>query len=160
MTMNKTYISIAVVVVVVVVALYLVLQRGTDSDAQDASVETSAPVEQTDAGATVSGMEDASAETPTERFSGIINGESIMFQHADYVQYMLVRGNESRTGELNTERGFGDDMNATVYVLYSDDGLELEKFVRLTNNPGTLYRLNDEQYKNNEVDESAVLREE
>jgi hypothetical protein len=71
--------------------------------------------------------------TVTERFSGIINGKNIIFEHSDYTKYRLTDNGVVTLGDLNTERGFGVDENATVYVLdWKKPEQEQIYFVRLT----------------------------
>jgi hypothetical protein len=63
---------------------------------------------------------DSVFDNPTERIIGRVNNTSIIFEHTNYVQYRLTRDGKVITGELNTERGFRQDKDATVYVLDSD----------------------------------------
>jgi membrane-bound inhibitor of C-type lysozyme len=76
---------------------------------------------------------EAPGAPPTERFVGTIANEEILFEHMNYTSYRLVRNGVVTTGELNTERGFEDDIDATVYVLdWQKPELEHTLFVRLT----------------------------
>jgi hypothetical protein len=70
----------------------------------------------------------------TERFSGTVNNVNIIFGHERYIRYRLSENEKISTGDLNTERGYGDDINATVYVLdHAKPEAEQKYFVRLTN---------------------------
>ena len=54
---------------------------------------------------------------PSEIFAGTIDGNSIVFEQKEYTKYRLEINGKVSEGELNTERGFGDDIDATIYVL-------------------------------------------
>ncbi len=52
----------------------------------------------------------------------------------DFTQYRLTEGNQVKEGKLNTERGFEQDEDATVFILNFDKPENEQKFfVRLTN---------------------------
>ena len=70
---------------------------------------------------------------PSERFVGNIDGNRIVFEQKDYTKYTLQINNTTTSGSLNTERGFGSDVDATVYVLNWDKPeTEQKYYVRLT----------------------------
>jgi uncharacterized protein YxeA len=70
---------------------------------------------------------------PSERFTGSINGDSIIFEEKDYTKYHLTINGKVAQGPLNTERGYGDDIDATVYILdWNKPESEQKYFVRLT----------------------------
>jgi hypothetical protein len=72
-------------------------------------------------------------DSPTESFRGRLNGNDIMFSHKNYKSYRYAAEGEVTLGLLNTERGYGDDKDATVYVLDHDKPASEQKyFVRLT----------------------------
>ena len=77
--------------------------------------------------------EQTALDTVTESFTGIMNGDTILFEHSHYLKYRLTENGKVRLGEVNTERGFEKDRNATVYVLDPDkpEG-EQKYFVRFT----------------------------
>lgn len=81
----------------------------------------------------------------TERYVGQIDRVSVLFEHLDYTQYRLQTNSRVRTGLLNTERGYKDDIDATVYVLdwQKPEGAQL-RYVRLTAEPTTLYLLSSD----------------
>ena len=56
----------------------------------------------------------------TESYSGMVKGSVVVFEHLNYTTYRLTVANELVHGEINTERGYKDDKNATVYILNSD----------------------------------------
>lgn len=69
----------------------------------------------------------------TEKFKGIINGKTIVFEHENYAHYRLTVNGFVTTGDLNTERGFGSDINATVFILDWEKPVDDQKiFVRFT----------------------------
>jgi hypothetical protein len=78
----------------------------------------------------------------TERYRGVTDEGSVVFEHMNYTSYRLTRNGQVEEGALNTERGYGDDVDATVYVLnWQQPESEWIQFVRLTNEPGVLYFL-------------------
>jgi hypothetical protein len=76
----------------------------------------------------------------TERFAGQIDRVAVVFEQEDYIRYRLTTNGLVREGELNTERGFEDDENATVYVLnwQAPEGEQM-RYVRHTKEPDRLY---------------------
>lgn len=54
---------------------------------------------------------------PSERFVGNINGAEIMFEQKDYTAYRMTIDGKVSHGLLNTERGYDDDIDATLYIL-------------------------------------------
>lgn len=82
----------------------------------------------------------------TERYSGRIDRVDVVFEHKDYTEYRLTTNGLMREGELNTERGFEDDIDATVYVLnWQKPEGEQMLYVRLTAEHGRLYLLDSER---------------
>lgn len=81
---------------------------------------------------------------PSETFAGTANGVRIAFQHNNYTSYRLITGVDTVVGNLNTERGFQDDEDATLYILYYDypDSV-LWHFVRMTD--GSILMLDKER---------------
>jgi copper homeostasis protein (lipoprotein) len=70
---------------------------------------------------------------PTETFIGTVNGMKVVFKHKDYTQYRLKEGDNVTQGALNSERGFEEDEDATVFILNSDKPESEQKyFVRFT----------------------------
>ncbi len=70
---------------------------------------------------------------PTEVFTGNVQGKSIIFMQKNYQLFRLSEAGRISTGNLNTERGYGDDPDATVYILDHDKPDRLQKyFVRLS----------------------------
>ncbi len=70
---------------------------------------------------------------PTERFVGTIDEVRTVFEHKDFTSYTLIKAGVSISGELNTERGYKDDVDATVFVLdWQKPEAEQKYFVRLT----------------------------
>lgn len=82
----------------------------------------------------------------TERYVGQIDRVSVIFEHSDYTSYRLSTNDIVREGQLNTERGYKDDSDATVYVLNwrLPEGEQL-RYVRLTDIPEKLFLLDTEQ---------------
>lgn len=75
----------------------------------------------------------------TERFAGMVNGTQIIFEDADYTRYRMAVNNIVTEGELNTERGYGTDTDATVYVLDWKMSAPTQRyFVRFTKDPSHL----------------------
>lgn len=78
----------------------------------------------------------------TERYSARVDRVDVVFEQKDYTSYRLTTNGLVREGELNTERGFGDDPDATVYVLnWQKPEGERVYYVRLTSEPTKLYVL-------------------
>lgn len=82
------------------------------------------------------------AKEPTERYGARVDRVDVTFEQWEYTQYRLMTNGLVRQGELNTERGYGDDENATVYVLnwQKPEGEQI-RYVRLTDEPNSLYLL-------------------
>ncbi len=95
-------------------------------------------------------------EAPTERFVGTIDDVLTVFEHKDFTSYTLIEAGVSVSGELNTERGYGDDIDATVFVLdWQKPEAEQKYFVRLTGST-EIQRLDE----NRELLAGAVLEHE
>lgn len=78
----------------------------------------------------------------TERFSAKVDRVDVVFEQKDYTSYRLITNGAVREGELNTERGFEDDQDATVYVLNWQEPEEQQMlYVRFTDEPTKLYLL-------------------
>jgi hypothetical protein len=82
---------------------------------------------------------------PTETFRGTYKNQEILFSHRNYQSYTLTTAGQVRNGHLNTERGYGDYTDATLYVL-DDDKPEKEQkyFVRTT--AGSVFMLDKDRY--------------
>lgn len=78
----------------------------------------------------------------TERYAARVDRVDVLFEQKDYTTYRLTTNGLVREGELNTERGFGDDPDATVYVLNwrKPEGEQIY-YVRLTSDPTHIYVL-------------------
>lgn len=84
-------------------------------------------------------------DAATETFRGSLNDKEVVFSHSNYQTYVLKTGDESNSGKMNTERGYGDDRDATVYVLNSDKPkAEQQYFVRNSN--GSVYMLDKDRF--------------
>lgn len=82
----------------------------------------------------------------TERFSARIDRVDVVFEQKDYTSYRLVTNGFVREGELNTERGFEDDLDATVYVLnWQKPEAQQMLYVRFTDEPTLLYLLDSDR---------------
>lgn len=71
---------------------------------------------------------------PSEVYKGrTAEGNSVLFEQQGYIRYRLTIGSVVTTGDLNTERGWEDDIDATVYVLNWRQGEDEQLvFVRKT----------------------------
>jgi hypothetical protein len=78
----------------------------------------------------------------TERYSAQVDRVKVVFEHMNFTSYRLVTNGLVREGELNTERGYKDDLDATVFVLnwQQPEGQQM-RYVKLTNEPNKLYVL-------------------
>ena len=78
----------------------------------------------------------------TERYSARVDRVDVVFEHRDYTKYRLVTNGLVREGALNTERGFEEDQDATVYVLnwQAPEGEQM-RYVRFTAEPDRIYVL-------------------
>src|SRR4051812_39728364 len=56
----------------------------------------------------------------TEKFVGRYDDQEVIFKQKNYQTYTLTMGDLVTSGSMNTERGYGDDRDATVYVLDFD----------------------------------------
>ena len=88
----------------------------------------------------VSDQTDTIEKVPTERFSAQVDRVKVIFEQWDYTRFRLQTNDLVREGEMNSERGFGDDPDATLYVLnwHKTEG-ERIYYVRLTAEPQYLY---------------------
>lgn len=86
------------------------------------------------------------SKVATERYSARVDRVDVVFEHYDYTRYRLATNGLVREGELNTERGFEADIDATVFVLnwQKPEGEQI-RYVRLSSNPTHLYFLDSEQ---------------
>jgi len=81
-----------------------------------------------------------------EHYAARVDRVDVVFEQRDYIQYRLTTNGFVREGELNTERGFEDDEDATVYVLnWQRSEGEQMRYVRLTNEPNRIYILDSNQ---------------
>lgn len=81
---------------------------------------------------------------PTEAYVGSVKGADVVFEHLNYTTFRLTLNNDVTEGEMNTERGFEDDANATLYILHSDrPAAEQAYFVRYSN--GDVVMLDEER---------------
>lgn len=85
-------------------------------------------------------LDPVSTFTPTEVYRGKDSaGEEILFRQQDYTRYELSMDKIERRGDLNTERGWQDDADATVYILnWQRPADEQLVFVRTTAAPKVL----------------------
>ena len=83
---------------------------------------------------------------PTERYLAQVDRVTVVFEQRDYTSYTLTTNGLVRTGELNSERGFENDPDATVYILnwQKPEGEQI-RYVRLTAEPKYLYMLDTER---------------
>jgi hypothetical protein len=82
----------------------------------------------------------------TERYSAQVDRVKVVFEHTNFTSYRLTTNDLVREGELNTERGFEDDPDATVFVLnWQQPEGEQMYYVRLTDEPGRLYALDSDR---------------
>lgn len=73
-------------------------------------------------------------ENRTEAYAGEVNRVIVVFEHRDYTHYRLTEGSDVSQGVMNTEKGYEQDVNATVYILNSDKPeSEQRYFVRYSN---------------------------
>ena len=81
--------------------------------------------------------------TPSETYRGTDStGGEIVFRQQDGTRYELSMDKIERRGDLNTERGWQDDADATVYILNWQRPIEEQiVFVRLTATPKVLTML-------------------
>ena len=87
----------------------------------------------------------ASEVNATERFSAQVDRVVVVFEQWDYTRYRLQTNDLVRAGELNTERGFENDENATVYILNWQKPIgEQIRYIRLTAEPTNLYMLGND----------------
>lgn len=93
---------------------------------------------------------------PTERYSARVDRIEVVFEHWDYTSYRFTTGGGYvQEGELNTERGFGDDPDATLYVLnWRKHEGERIYFVRLRNDPTHIYNV---RYDTQEIIKGSAL---
>lgn len=86
------------------------------------------------------------SDAPTERYSAQVDRVKVLFEQWDYTRYRLQTNELVREGEMNSERGFDDDPDATVYVLnwQAPEGEQI-RYVRLSAEPERLYALDGYQ---------------
>lgn len=90
----------------------------------------------------VTQVESIKGNEVTERYSAQVDRVKVIFEHTDYTTYRLQTNDLVRTGDMNTERGYKADIDATVYVLnwQLPEGKQM-RYVRLTAEPEYLYGL-------------------
>lgn len=82
------------------------------------------------------------SEQATERFSARVDRVEVQFEHWNYTRYRLQTNDLVREGDMNSERGFKTDLDATVFVLNWQKPVgEQIRYVRLTSEPNFLYIL-------------------
>ena len=82
-------------------------------------------------------------DKPTERYRARVDRVQVQFEHWDSTRYRLQTNDLVREGEMNSERGYETDPDATVYVLNWQKPIgEHIRYVRLTAEPTALYILN------------------
>jgi hypothetical protein len=91
------------------------------------------------------------AEAPSEIFVGEINGAHIKFEHWNYTRFRFTERNRITLGALNTERGFQDDEDATLFIMNFDKP-EAERRYLVRHSDGTVALL--------EADAQRSLRKE
>ncbi len=90
----------------------------------------------------------------TERYAARVDRVDVVFEQWEYTKYRLTTNGMVREGELNSERGYGDDVNATVYVLnWQKPEGEQMRYVRLTEDPTHLFILDG----NREIIQGSAL---
>ncbi len=78
----------------------------------------------------------------TERYSRQVDRVSVAFEHYNYTTYRLITGDRIQNGELNTERGYKDDIDATVFVLnWQDEESAQLRYVKLSKESDRIYLL-------------------
>ena len=82
---------------------------------------------------------------PTETFSGTYQEKEVVFSHYNFKAYSLSIAGVITKGLLTNERGYGDDPNATVYVLNSDKPKNERSYIVRTPN-GSVYMLDKDRY--------------
>jgi hypothetical protein len=122
-------------VFVIAAALFFFIPSGPKAEAPKAEVsDVRAP--------------DASVDwtTVTERYAARVDRVDVAFEQKDYTRYRLTTNGLVREGELNTERGFEEDPDATVYVLNwrKPEGEQIY-YVRLTAEPDRIYVLDGDR---------------
>jgi len=120
MNMKKLLLTITLVVIVAGVMVYFFALQPTPSVNAPDSNE--------------SGAIAPDAFEATETFAGTnLEGETVIFSHKDFTRYQLQIGDVVSEGVLNTERGWHNDNDATVFVL-NWQALEADQmlFVRKT----------------------------
>lgn len=82
----------------------------------------------------VSDMSTSSDFVATETYKGQNSqGEEVIFEHKDFTSYKLTIGATITEGKLNTERGWKNDSDATVFILNWQDNTEKQiAFVKKT----------------------------
>ncbi len=92
--------------------------------------------------------------TATEKYSARVDRVNVAFEHKDFTKYRLTTNSLVREGELNTERGFENDPDATVFVLnWQRPEGERIYYVKLTSEPSKLYVLDS----NREIIKGSAL---
>ena len=138
--MKKTVYMLIVLVAALIALCVFLLFKNDNATAPAPEVPDSGAVD-------TSAKEVVWEEGPTtERYAARVDRVEVVFEHRDYTIYRLQTNDLVRTGELNTERGFKDDQDATVYVLnwQKPEGEQI-RYVRLTSEPTKLYVLDGNQ---------------
>lgn len=138
--MKKTTFFIWVLLIVILIAVrFIVPKTPLEPAATLVPTETEMPVPKDQA------TEELGIKA-TERYYAQVDRVKVVFEQWDYTRYRLQTNDLVREGELNTERGFENDPDATVYVLnwQKSEGEQI-RYVRLTAEPTFLYALDGYQ---------------
>lgn len=87
----------------------------------------------------------ATINAPTETFEGSYLGKTLVVSHKDFQKFTYKEGDLMLSGAMNTEKGYGDDRSATVYVLNCDKPKAEQKYVVRGSN-GSVYLLDQDRF--------------
>jgi hypothetical protein len=143
--MKKLHIFISLFAILLILGggfWYISHNKKPSLDKKEKVIESSAPLSEVQTKKPTSSEENLQF---TEEYFGVLDGKNTTLTITNYTTYALSEEGAValRTGEVNTERGFGNEENATVYVLdYTKVEKEQTRFVRLSNDPTKIFLLN------------------
>ncbi len=134
MKMNNKSLLLPITLILIFI-LGMVLQRSAVSEQK----VTDYPVDMRNDSTTKLGQ-------ATERYTARVDRVAVVFEQWDYTKYQLQTNELIREGAMNTERGFENDVDATVYILnWQKPAGEQIIYVRLTSKPTWLYLLDSDK---------------
>ncbi|MES2966511.1 MAG: hypothetical protein V4668_01835 [Patescibacteria group bacterium] len=132
----RTTVSLGLLVLVASIVMFVV--RTSQSGTPPVHMQMLEPLRETNEEKTVN-------QPATERYEARVDRVNVIFEQWDYRRFRLQTNDLIREGDMNSERGFENDTDASVYVLnWQKPEGEHIRYVRLTAEPDSLYVLDSD----------------